>query len=87
MNRRELKILNELIDREISNFQAVSDRTNKSHWLDRASELQEIKSKLNYKYIDAQIELESSMNEQILNYIKELDNEKTTFNTTTPSGL
>jgi hypothetical protein len=73
MNRRELKILNELIDREISNFQAVSDRTNKSHWLDRVSELQEIKSKLNYKYIDAQIELESSMNEQILNYINQLE--------------
>ena len=73
MTRRELKILNELIDREISNFQAVSDRTNKSHWLDRASELQEIKRKLNYRYIDAQIELELSMDDQILNYINQLE--------------
>ena len=73
MNKRELKILNDLIDKEIDNFQSVSERTNRAHWLDRVSELQEIKSKLNYKYIDAQIELESSMNEQILNYINQLE--------------
>lgn len=72
MNKRELKILNDLIDKEIDNFQSVSDRTNRIHWLDRVSELKEIKNKLNYKHIDAKIELEASMNEQILNYIKEL---------------
>ena len=73
MNKRELKILNNLIDKEIENFNSVYKRTNRTNWLDMVSELQEIKNKLNYKYTDVQIELESSMNEQILNYINELD--------------
>lgn len=73
MNKRELKILNDLIDKEIDNFQSVSERTNRAHWLDRVSELKEIKNKLNYKYIDAQIELESEMNQQILNYINGIE--------------
>lgn len=73
MNKRELKILNDLIDKEIDNFQSVSERTNRAHWLDRVSELKEIKNKLNYKHIDAQIELESEMNQQILNYINGIE--------------
>jgi hypothetical protein len=50
MNEKELKILLELIDREINNLNSVKDRVNKkTHWEEQIVFLDELKEKLKTK--------------------------------------
>lgn len=65
MTENQIKIIINLLDREIDNYKSVYDRTNKVSWLDNVDELELIKSKLQQKFIDNQIELEKELNDQI----------------------
>lgn len=66
MTENQIKIIINLLDREIDNYKSVYDRTNKVSWLDNVDELELIKSKLQQKVIDNQIELEKELNDQII---------------------
>jgi hypothetical protein len=66
MTENQIKIIINLLDREIDNYKSVYDRTNKVIWLDNVDELELIKSKLQQKFIDNQIELEKELNDQII---------------------
>lgn len=66
MTENQIKIIINLLDREIDNYKSVYDRTNKVSWLDNVDELELIKSKLQQKFIDNQIELEKELNDQII---------------------
>jgi hypothetical protein len=48
MKEKEIRILTELIDREINNFIDVSERTGRDSWMDRVKELESIKNKLTH---------------------------------------
>lgn len=75
-NKEDKEILISLIDREIDNFQSVLDRTNRDCWMDKIVALNSIKDKIKYKCFDAQVELESQMNEEISKYIKTEENDR-----------
>lgn len=50
MNEKEIKILLDLIDREIDNLNSVKSRVNKkSHWEEQILFLEELKEKLKTK--------------------------------------
>lgn len=66
MTENQIKIIINLLDREIDNYKSVYDRTNKVSWLDNVDELELIKSTLQQKVIDNQIELEKELNDQII---------------------
>jgi hypothetical protein len=66
MTENQIKIIINLLDREIDNYKSVYDRTNKVIWLDNVDELELIKFKLQQKFIDNQIELEKELNDQII---------------------
>lgn len=75
-NKEDKEILISLIDREIDNFQSVLDRTKRDCWMDKIVELNSIKDKINYNCFDAQVELESQMNEGMSKYIKTEENDR-----------
>lgn len=68
MTKNQIKILSNLIDREIENFNSVYKRTNRDSWLERVNELEQIKVRL--EKINSEEELIANMDEDIKKYFK-----------------
>ena len=68
MNENQIKILSNLLDREIENFNSVYKRTNREDWLERINELKQIKVRL--EKINSEEELIANMDEDIKKYFR-----------------
>ena len=68
MNENQIKILSNLLDREIENFNSVYKRTNREDWLERINELKQIKTRL--EKINSEEELIANMDEDIKKYFR-----------------
>ena len=68
MTKNQIKILSNLLDREIENFNSVYKRTNRDSWLERVIELEQIKVRL--EKINSEEELISNMDEDIKKYFR-----------------
>jgi hypothetical protein len=64
----EVEIVNELLEREIGNFESVYERTKKPNWFVKINKLKSIKNRLNNESIkfDAQVQLENQMDGSLL---------------------
>lgn len=68
MTKNQIKILSNLLDREIENFNSVYKRTNRDSWLERVIELEQIKVRL--EKINSEEELIANMDEDIKKYFR-----------------
>jgi len=68
MTKNQIKILSNLLDREIENFNSVYKRTSRDSWLERVIELEQIKVRL--EKINSEEELIANMDEDIKKYFK-----------------
>jgi len=72
MNNNELKILINLVDKEIDNFKSVYDRTKKENWLTNIDKLEKIKTKLEKHNIEKN-EYIKTIDKTIENYFELLE--------------
>ena len=68
MTKNQIKILSNLLDREIENFNSVYKRTSRDSWLERVIELEQIKVRL--EKINSEEELIANMDEDIKKYFR-----------------
>jgi hypothetical protein len=66
MTQTEIKIIRELVDREIDVFISVWERTGRDYWMGKVGEYRKIIEKLDRMSLDAQFSLESETNSSCL---------------------